>query len=874
MKRIGLVMKYLCFALLGVLFLSTTKAQNADFKQAANGSLAHTDLGGVSWINGALNPENSTYSEGMSVPQLITLSEVPTANSHTLIFKHEVYRGSSNAFAYDFLTSWSQAQATTSPANTLDNLVHSSLTESATVTINDKGIQTVNGVDLTARKTAYGDRTFTIYGDKAITSSSLTLSNIQTIGGNSYAIYNLTWTSASTSIAIELAGHLAVTDAPNNGAGQINGAPYHFKLETLDGKSLGNRDNQILISSSDPTTCIPPAVFDNSLSACESTERSGTATFTLNNSSVTSDNSATVTWYSDVTLKTPVVFDENTTNQFTTGNTTVYADVSNGTCSDYAQVTITVNPLPTITLGSIPAVCFGATTASLSYSATGNTPTTYSLTFDATAHTDGFTDVVNMALPASPISITIPSTAKAGTTYNATVTVNNGTCTSASYPVTITINALPPCTITRTDVTPSTTQNPNQSTVGATATFSGPAGSYTYVWSFVNNTSGATFVGSNTSQTLSVKTGKTGSYTLTLTVTSTATGCVSAPSCTYAVNVAPIGPSITYTQGFYGNSGGKTCNTKYSYQVMNDALTAAGGMIRFGNPTDSRSFTLVQADVSKTASSNIYKMLPGGTTPNALKFASSFDATATTAIFANLKTYPALPMSSTGSINNILLAQTMALRFNIYYSNSVGKAIAGLKLTGNVLTFAKPTTSCGSTYQTTGTIQTIPCSVYNYLVLNGGATISNLLDLANKVLGGVVSTITPSDMTAAVDAINKGFDGGAQIIAVSLSSTCTTSSKPAPVAQEAPITKLGVSAYPNPFTNQVKFTVQSPVSGKGSLDIYNLLGQKIYSVYKGNVLAGRKETIEFNVPSKNSGNLIYSFKVGSQQVNGKLIQVK
>ena len=107
------------------------------------------------------------------------------------------------------------------------------------------------------------------------------------------------------------------------------------------------------------------------------------------------------------------------------------------------SVTVTVYPLPTITLGSNPSVCSGTTTADLTYSATTQTPTTYSINFNAAAETEGFSDVADVALPVSPISITVPAAAAAGT-YNATLTVKNAnTCVSISYNISVTINTIP-----------------------------------------------------------------------------------------------------------------------------------------------------------------------------------------------------------------------------------------------------------------------------------------------------------------------------------------------------------------------------------------------------------------------------------------------
>ncbi|MBK5286206.1 MAG: T9SS type A sorting domain-containing protein, partial [Bacteroidia bacterium] len=41
------------------------------------------------------------------------------------------------------------------------------------------------------------------------------------------------------------------------GAGSINGGPYHFKLELLDGYSVGNRDNQLMVGSEECDPNIP-----------------------------------------------------------------------------------------------------------------------------------------------------------------------------------------------------------------------------------------------------------------------------------------------------------------------------------------------------------------------------------------------------------------------------------------------------------------------------------------------------------------------------------------------------------------------------------------------------------------------------------------
>jgi hypothetical protein len=85
----------------------------------------------------------------------------------------------------------------------------------------------------------------------------------------------------------------------------------------------------------------------------------------------------------------------------------------------------------------------------------------------------------------------------------------------------------------------------------------------------------------------------------------------------------------------------------------------------------------------------------------------------------------------------------------------------------------------------------------------------------------------------------------------------------------APKTK--VLAAPNPFTNRVRFTLNSAVSGMGSLEIFNTMGQKIATVYQGYVEAGKPLNKEYVAQRALRANLIYVFRVGDQKTTGKLL---
>ncbi|MFC0771618.1 hypothetical protein [Terrimonas alba] len=85
-------------------------------------------------------------------------------------------------------------------------------------------------------------------------------------------------------------------------------------------------------------------------------------------------------------------------------------------------------------------------------------------------------------------------------------------------------------------------------------------------------------------------------------------------------------------------------------------------------------------------------------------------------------------------------------------------------------------------------------------------------------------------------------------------------------------TQLKVAAYPNPFVDVVRFTIQSDVSGQARLDIVNMMGQKVATVYSGFIVANQSKQVEYRSATRVQENLIYIFTIGGKQVTGKLLQ--
>jgi hypothetical protein len=134
-------------------------------------------------------------------------------------------------------------------------------------------------------------------------------------------------------------------------------------------------------------------------------------------------------------------------------------------------------------------------------------------------------------------------------------------------------------------------------------------------------------------------------------------------------------------------------------------------------------------------------------------------------------------------------------------------------------------------------------------------------------------TFTLSGARTVADITAIEFKAGEQVTRQTTTG-CQTSASIATAKGDAlteePVT-LRVSAYPNPYTDKVKFVIQSPVSGKATLEVFNMLGQKIQNVYQGHVTVGIAQPVEYNVPNANRHNLMYILRVGDQKISGKLI---
>ncbi|WP_164972762.1 T9SS type A sorting domain-containing protein [Lacibacter luteus] len=483
-----------------------------------------------------------------------------------------------------------------------------------------------------------------------------------------------------------------------------------------------------------------------------------------------------------------------------------------------------------------------------------------------------------------------------------------------SFTVTITHIATGCTTVSNCSVTVNTAGSCPQVTTsaicnGSTSSFSAdraPAPTETWTWS-ANN--GAVINSPNGQQSVSVTAGNQ-SFTLKLTITFANTE-LSPIECNYEVPVSSCAGSCTYTQGKYGNTSTAcdadgTDGTPVTYPSVLDMIKALLGVNGVADPLyiggDGIAKPRVTIPATASAATLLHASMPGSSTPRELFGNCTVD---------NVPVLPACWTPGTsvtttyinkqGKINNVLLSQTIALGLNMRLSGSLG----GFVLQAGTFATAARDGGCGSTVpkvrvcyydlvllqwvvQNEYTFKTITQSVIDALSCKQyPLTVAGLYQLANDALGNIDGTVgyecgaSLADINKAVSAINEGFDECRIFISWTEVPCGTTPASRIDITASGTISgsglavnELKIAAYPNPFRDKVNFAITAPVSGKASLEVYNLFGQKLQTVYEGYLVAGRNQIVEFTPGTVASGVLIYKLSMGDKVITGRVINIK
>ncbi|SHG97722.1 hypothetical protein SAMN05443549_10993 [Flavobacterium fluvii] len=272
----------------------------------------------------------------------------------------------------------------------------------------------------------------------------------------------------------------------------------------------------------------------------------------------------------------------------------------------------------------------------------------------------------------------------------------------------------------------------------------------------------------------------------------------------------------TYTQGYYGNAGGKSCageenGTLYSTKgLIAKALSSyplnaepiPSNMMRIGLPGKSVLLSNTTADINA-----IIEVLPGGGSSYVLSNGNPHISALTAATYLKK-----------GNINNTLLAQTITLGLNLGINGKLGNFV----LQSGKLATAAPLGGCGSNIPMPRScsydIYTPTINEYKYFDIPAfvnGKTVQQLFEMANKALGGeaLPAGVTLSALANAVDVINNAFDGCRISMGYNQTPLTCVEERAAFIVNPVPIVSQATVTYKFSYSSPVKIEVRSTVGG-------------------------------------------------------------
>lgn len=453
---------------------------------------------------------------------------------------------------------------------------------------------------------------------------------------------------------------------------------------------------------------------------------------------LTGGGANTYLWNPGATAGSPISVTPATTTTYTvTGTNTTTG------CTNTAQVTVTVNNLPTVTASAAStALCAGQST-----NLTGGGANTY-------LWNPG-------ALSGSPVSVTPAST----TTYTVTGTNTTTGCTNTAQ-ITVNVNNLPTVTASASNATICSGQSTNLTGAGAN----------TYVWN----------PGGLTGTSVSVSPSATTTYTVT--GTNTATGCTNTAQVTVTVNNLP---TVTASASSATICAGQSTN-----------LTGSGANTYVWNPG-----ALSGTTVSVTPASTTTYTVTGTNTGTGCT--NTAQVTVTVNNLPTVTATAASPSICVGQSTNLTGGGANTYTWNPGSLSGSPVSVSPVATTTYTVTGTNTTTGCTNTSQVTVTVNNLPtvtASASSATICAGQSTNltgsgANTYTWNPGSLSGSPVSVSPSgNTTYTVVGTNTttGCTNTAQVaITVNPSPTVTaTSSVPAIcIGQSATLTGSGATSY-------------------------------------------------------------------------------
>ncbi len=465
---------------------------------------------------------------------------------------------------------------------------------------------------------------------------------------------------------------------------------------------------------------------------------------------------------------------------------------------------------------------------------------------------------------------------KGGTNYQSSATFSVG---AGSYKITfknstgcispdttVTITAPPAISLSSAGVTTAITCNGGTATVTIAAT--GGTAPISYTFNGQTNTTGVfTGVSAGTGLAYSITdANKCGPVTGTINVTqptaiSFSSASVTSPIVcnggTATVTIAATGGTAPISYTFNGQTNttgvftGVSAGTGLAY-IITDA-NKCGPVTGTINVTQPPAISLSSAGVTTPIACN------GGTATVTI---AATGGTGTISYTFNGQT------NTTGVFTGVSAGTNLA--YSITDANKCGPVTGTINVTQpDVL--AAPTICVvqPSLCTSTGSISVLSPTGTGYQYSIAGSDKWQYETTFSGLLAGSSPSVIVQSPQGCISSAASSCDASNCVLPLTTQTTATTDpTQPSKIAAD----QTTVKAYPNPFNNEVKFVVNAAHAGNGTLEIFNVLGQKVKTVYHGYVPAG-VNNFDLNLPGQKNANLIYRFILDNKLVTGKLIQL-
>jgi hypothetical protein len=584
----------------------------------------------------------------------------------------------------------------------------------------------------------------------------------------------------------------------------------------------------------------------------------------------------------------------NTGTSNAVANLTVTA-TANGCSGSPQQFTITVKPTPTVTDPTDQLVCNGASTTAVTFSG-AVTGTTFAWTNTNTSIGLGASGSGTI----NAFTATNSGTTSAVATITVTPTANS--CAGPQQQFTITVKP-----------TPTVTDPSDQSVCNGVSTtavnFTGAVAGTTFAWTNTNTSIGLGASGSGNIGAFTATNSGTTNAVATITITPTANSCAGSQQ-SFTITVKPT-PTVadpsdqtlcngvsTNAVNFTGAVAGTTfawTNTNTSiglgasgsgnisaFTASNSGTTNAVATITVtptadGCPGTPQSFTIT-VKPTPTVSDPADQSLCKGASTNAVNFSGAVAGTVYS--WTNTTTSIGLGSSGNGNIASFVAQNSGASNVTATITvTPTADGCAGTPQTFTITVYAQPAapticvvqpTLCGPS---TGSITVLSPTGPGYQYSkDGGTNWQSEVTFNNLAAGSNPSIIVKSPQGCISSATS--CSSGSACVQSQRTTTVTQAEATAKVLGSATLegSSVTVSAMPNPFSNKVRFMITNPEAGKGILEIYNMAGQKIKTVYDGNIPAG-VSYFDLTLATKQVANHVYVLRIGDKKMTGKILQI-